>query len=341
MSSDKKKAVLLFNLGGPDSLDSIESFLFNLFNDKYILTIPKFFRFILAKIISKSRKKAATSIYNKMGGKSPILDETKLQAKTLELMLNLGKSAEYIPQYKVFVAMRHWHPFFKETIQQIKNFDPDEVFVLPLYPQYSTTTTLSFLDEYLSLIPYKTTLCCCYYDNEKYIQSLVEKIIPFYKDAFNHGEPIILFSAHSLPLKIVEKGDPYQWQIEQTTKLTMKQLERHFSNIKYKICYQSKIGPVEWLSPNTESVLKEIGDTMPVVIVPISFVSEHSETLVELDIDYKPLVKHYYRVPTVSTNPTFIESLADIIKNKSCRSSCPKQHTQCWQKFMMHSKYKK
>ena len=327
--SKQKVAVLLFNLGGPDSIKAIRPFLFNLFNDKYILRISQPFRFLLAKIISTFRHAKAAEIYALIGNKSPINEETFAQATKLEEYLTKTEKKTY----KVFVAMKNWHPFFPEALKKIKKYNPEEVVLLPLYPQYSTTTTLSFLDDYAKRIPYKTSIKCCYHSNKKYCNAITIQIKNMYIEALkiHKIDPIVIFSAHSLPVKIIKDGDPYQWQIEQSVKHIVNNLEKNFPRLKWIISYQSKIGPVEWLRPNTEEIIKEkskAGEAL--VVVPISFVSEHSETLVELDIEYKALAKKYFRVPTLSINDLFIESLADIATNKDTQYCCPKKYKQCW-----------
>ena len=331
----KRTAVLLFNLGGPDSLGSVKKFLFNMFNDKYILTLPQPLRFLIASIISSSRYKTSCEIYKKMGGKSPILEETKLQAQQLERKLSYQDE-----DYKVFIAMKHWHPFFDTTIKEIKHYNPDKVILLPLYPHYSTTTTLSFLSSCLKSIPFPTKIHCCYYNNNKYIKAWTEQIIPFYEKASQIGKPKLIFSAHSLPVKVIKNGDPYQWHIEKSVELITNNLKNIFSDIEWQICYQSKIGPVEWLKPSTEEVIKLASkSSRPIIIIPISFVSENAETLVELDIEYKNLIdeKQFFRVPTLSTNDTFISALEDIIVKKEQKSCCPNKHKKCWHRILRNS----
>jgi len=306
----KKTAVILFNLGGPDSLEAVRPFLFNLFADKAIIRLPQPFRYLLAKFISKTRAKKAIGIYQKMGGKSPLLENTVAQAMALEESLK-GEDSNY----KVFISMRYWHPFTEETVQEVKDYSPDEVVLLPLYPHYSTTTTQSSFKEWYRAakgIKVPAREVESYPLDELFINAHVETLMPIYKEAARHGTPRILFSAHSLPQKIVDEGDPYQEQTEQTAKAIVSKLK---GDIDYVVCYQSKVGPLKWLQPTTEAEIKRAAsDKVSVVVVPISFVSEHSETLVELDIDYKDLaeslgIPFYGRVPTLSCHPLFIEAL--------------------------------
>ncbi|WP_143689876.1 ferrochelatase [Wolbachia endosymbiont of Nilaparvata lugens] len=309
-----KKAVILFNLGGPDSLSAVRPFLFNLFYDRRIVNLPNPFRFLLAKFISKRRESTAQGIYEYIGGKSPILSNTKAQADALELKLN--EDGNHV--YKVFICMRYWHPFVDEVVKSVKQFDPDEIILLPLYPQYSTTTTLSSIENWQKNakrygLKCNTKIINHYYDNQDFIEAHVNLTSKYYKLASKISKPRVLFSAHSLPVRVIKKGDPYALQIEKTVKLIIKKL--NIKDLDWVICYQSKVGPVKWLEPSTESELSRARtDNIPVVLSPISFVSEHSETLVELDIEYKAIIKdgYYFRVPTLSTDLLFIKCLADL-----------------------------
>ncbi|MGL9717754.1 MAG: ferrochelatase [Wolbachia sp.] len=337
-----RRAVILLNLGGPDSPNAVRPFLFNLFYDRRIINLPNPFRFLLAKFISAKRENTARKIYEQIGGKSPILENTKMQAEALERELNksvfchpssveLGsRKKNWIPASRagmtpelarVFVCMRYWHPFADEVVKSVKQFGPDEVILLPLYPQYSTTTTLSSIENWQKSakkygLKCNTKIINHYYDNQDFIEAHVNLTAQYYKLASKIGKPRILFSAHSLPLSVIEKGDPYALQIEETVKFIVKKL--NIKDLDWLICYQSKIGPVKWLGPSTESeLLRAKANDMPVVLSPISFVSEHSETLVELDIEYKAMIKdgYYFRVPTLSTNSLFIKCLADLCRN--------------------------
>jgi len=328
----KKIAVVLFNLGGPDSLNAIKPFLFNLFNDQYIITLPSVLRFLVAKLISTRREKVAKAIYANTGGKSPILEETLAQKEALKQ--ELIKNSDIT--FELFICMRHWHPMTAEVVKNIKNYEPNEIILLPLYPQFSTTTTASSLNEFTKNLSkelidkIKLKTICCYPLNEGFIDSHVKLIEAKLSDKMDLSNYRMLFSAHGLPEKIVKAGDPYQWQIEQTVfKIINKiQLLPKFKKIDYKVTYQSRVGPLKWLEPNTEDEIKIAGkDNKSLIIVPVAFVSEHVETLVELDIEYKHIADEhnidYVRVPTLSTNELFIKSLANMILNFSSREySC-------------------
>ncbi|AIF81314.1 ferrochelatase [endosymbiont of Acanthamoeba sp. UWC8] len=333
-----KKAVVLFNLGGPDSLDAVKPFLFNLFYDKAILNIPNPFRFLLAIFISSRRAEYAKKIYEKIGGKSPILELTKLQADALELSLNKESGNEF----KVFIAMRCWHPLTEDVVSRVKDFNPDEVILLPLYPQFSTTTTASSISHWHKTAhkfnlhaPSRTV--CCYPQNQGFIDAYVDLTRKKYEEAVNIAHPIILFSAHGIPLNRVKAGDPYEWQVNQTVKAIVEGL--NIENLDYKICYQSKVGPLEWLKPATEDeIIKASTDKKPIVVVPIAFVSEHSETIVELDMMYKELAEQnscpgYFRVEAVGTHPKFIEGLAELCLNQDNNSYINNNIKECSQKF--------
>lgn len=308
----KKTAVILFNLGGPDSPEAVQPFLFNLFNDPAIIAVPNPMRYFLAKLISSRRAPKAQEIYQLIGGKSPILENTKAQAEALEAAL--GK------EYKTFICMRYWHPMSDEVAKQVKEYNPDEIILLPLYPQFSTTTTGSSVKDWRCAakavhLDKPTRTACCYPTQKDFIFAQAKLVRDAYEEALKLGTPRILFSAHGLPEKIITKGDPYQWQVEQTTLKVVEELDIH--GLDFVNCYQSRVGPLKWIGPSTEDeITRAKNDNVPIVLVPIAFVSEHSETLVELDIEYKHLAGDagYFRVPTVSLAPQFIESLKAIVQ---------------------------
>lgn len=317
-----KKAVILFNLGGPDKPESVKPFLFNLFNDKAIIGLPQPFRTLLAKFISSKREKTAQDIYAEIGGKSPILEQTLDQAKALEDELGDG--------WKVFVSMRYWHPFSEEIVEKVKEFAPDEVILLPLYPQYSTTTTDSALHDWRKYgLDVKTREVCCYPTEKNFIKSHVEMLRPHVEA---HPNARVLFSAHGLPQKIVDKGDPYPKLIHATSEHVAKTL-----GLKdWRVCYQSKVGPLPWLKPNTEDEIKEAAaDGVDTILTPIAFVSEHSETLVELDIEFKEIaeehgMKNYIRVPALGTQRDFIKCLAKLCTDENyANNCCPEENNKC------------
>ena len=313
----RRIAVVLFNLGGPDRPESIRPFLFNLFNDKAIIRIPNPFRMILASLISRRRAAEASKIYEELGGGSPLLPNTVAQAEALED--RLGRLGEV----KVIIAMRYWHPMSVEAVEQAQAFDPDEIVLLPLYPQFSTTTTGSsqrvWREAALALgFDRPTRAVCCYPVEGGLVAGYAQAIGREYAEASRHGRPRVLFSSHGLPESIVRDGDPYQWQCEQTAAAIVDALE--IDGLDWVNCYQSRVGPMKWIGPSTDDEVRRAGrDGVPVVVVPIAFVSEHSETLVELDIEYRELagrvgVPYYGRVPTVGVDGDFIDGLARLVR---------------------------
>ena len=332
-----KKAVILFNLGGPDKLESVEPFLFNLFNDPAIISIPSIFRYPLAKLLSKRRSLIAKNIYKEIGNKSPILELTQDQAKSLEKNLS-GKG-----EYKCFVVMRCWHPRASDVIAKVKEYNPEEIILLPLYPQYSASTSGSSINEWNDLCKkenykVKTKTICCYPTENNFIESHANLIKKTIKTLENNNFKL-LFSAHGLPESKIKKGDPYQWQVEETVKGIMSKLSSE--NIDYVISYQSRVGPMKWIEPSTDSeIIKHSKEKKGIVIVPVAFVSEHSETLVELDIEYKKLAEKngcafYKRVPALGTEENFINGLAELVLQPQTKGdfvssiTCPNKFVKC------------
>lgn len=312
----KKTAVVLFNLGGPGSQEEVRPFLYSLFSDPAILSLPNPLRSLLAALITWKRLKEAREIYALLGGGSPLLKNTHTQAQALEMELGEG--------YKTFVAMRHAAPKIQTTLQEVEAYDPQEVILLPLYPHYSTTTTESFLRGWSKAIKGQKTptrFVSSYPEQSGFIEAMADLTVPHYTRAKNEGIPRVLFTAHGLPEKIIKGGDPYQRQIEQTAKRLVERLG--LSSGEVVLCYQSRVGPLKWIGPSTEEeVIKAAQDKKPLVVVPISFVSEHSETLVELDITYQKLALFhgcpaYHRVETVQTHPSFIKGLASLVKGQA------------------------
>ena len=314
-------AVVLFNLGGPDAPDAVQPFLFNLFNDKAIIGAPQPVRWLLAQLISRRRAPVAREIYAELGGGSPLLANTKVQAAALASELDGGAN-----EIRTFIAMRYWHPFAAETAREVAAFAPDRIVLLPLYPQFSTTTSRSSLDDWrraaaaAGLIAPTQTICC-YPAERGFVAAQADGIRRAL--AATPGARV-LFSAHGLPKKIIAKGDPYQWQVEQSAAAVVAALG--IDGLDWTVCYQSRVGPLEWIGPSTEAEIARAGqDGVPLVVVPIAFVSEHSETLVELDIEYRKLaadagVPGFSRVPTVSTRPEFIAGLAGLVAQALARN---------------------
>lgn len=311
-----RTAVVLFNLGGPDRPESVQPFLFNLFQDPAIISLPQPFRWLLAKLISGRRAPVAKEIYAHLGGKSPLLDLTNAQARALE------KSCADVGEVRAFVCMRYWHPMSGETAREVAAFKPDRIVLLPLYPQFSTTTTgSSFKDWYRAAknagISAQTVAVCCFPEAAGWIGAQAALIQEKFAIASGERKPRLLFSAHGLPEKVIAAGDPYQWQVEQTAAAVVRELA--IDGLDWQVCYQSRVGPLKWIGPSTDAEIERAGrDGIPLVVVPIAFVSEHSETLVELDIEYGELahkagVPVYERVPAVGTHPDFIASLADLV----------------------------
>lgn len=313
-----KLAVVLFNLGGPDSLEAVEPFLRNLFADPAIIRLPAFLRYPLAWLIARRRAPITRGMYERIGGSSPLLKETEAQARALEAALaNNGMET------RCFIAMRHWHSFTSEAVEAVKAWGPDRIVLLPLYPQYSSTTTASALDAWRKAakkteLRASEALVCCYPWDAGFVgaeAALITEVLQKRKTGFSYR---VLFSAHGLPKRIVEQGDPYQWQVENTVGAILRRLARN--DLDWGICYQSRVGPLEWVGPATDEEIRRAGGQgKGVIVVPIAFVSEHSETLVELDLDYgehlarEARVPDYIRVSTVRTHPLFIKGLADLV----------------------------
>jgi ferrochelatase len=309
-------AVVLFNLGGPDRPEAVEPFLFNLFNDPAIIGLPGPIRRPLARMISRRRAPVARDIYAKIGGRSPILANTEAQAQALEARLGAdGLDA------KVFIAMRYWRPFAEETVRAVAAAKPPQVVLLPLYPQYSTTTTASSLASWEAAaraagLHAETRAICCFPAERGFVRAVTEAMREKLA-AWSGAPPRVLFSAHGLPKKVIRRGDPYQWQAERTAGA----IAAAAGVPDWVVCYQSRVGPLEWIGPSTDAEIRRAGqERKAVMVVPIAFVSEHSETLVEIDIEYRHLAEQagvpvYVRVPTVSARAAFIEGLAGLVKN--------------------------
>ena len=315
-----KKAIILFNLGGPDKIENVEPFLFNLFNDPAILDLPTFLRYPLAKLISNRRAPIAKKIYEELGGSSPILKLTKEQSAALETNLNQTQTED---EYKCFIIMRCWNPRAKDVIKDVRLYNPNEVILMPLYPQYSAATSGSSIKEWKDVCKknnyhVKTSTICCYPTDQNFINAHTKEIIKKIKDLKNFK---LIFSAHGLPEKNIKKGDPYQWQVEQSVKKIVENLNDE--NLDWILSYQSRVGPLKWIGPSTETIIIENSKLgKHIVLVPIAFVSEHSETLVELDIEYKEIAdangcKNYTRVPALGINEDFIKAMSELIIKKN------------------------
>ena len=312
--SPRRVAVVMLNLGGPDSLDAVRPFLFNLFKDPAILPLPAPVRLALAALISSSRARTAKANYAHMGGSSPLLKETQGQAGSLSAALARRLPGEEV---RTFIAMRYWRPFTEQTAREVAAFTPDDVVLLPLYPQFSSATTGSSLKAWRKAYrgPGKVRAVCCWFELEGLIAAHVERIRRCWEAAGRPEKVRVLFSAHGLPERDIAKGDPYRWQVEQTCAAIVERLQWPWD---WRVCYQSRVGPLKWIGPSTpEAIAEACEDGMNVLIDPVAFVSEHVETLVELDRDYAELADRngcdvYLRARTVGIEPVFIDALAEV-----------------------------
>lgn len=312
---NRKFAVVLMNLGGPDSLEAVQPFLENLFSDPDIFKIPLFQR-PLAKFIAKKRAPKVIEEYKLIGGKSPIGYWTEIQRKMLEDYLNQNEK-----NFTVFVAMRYWRPFTSEIVSEIEKENFEKIVLLPLYPQFSLSTTASSLNEWnrhYKSSKDKLVIINDYYQNEKYIDAINERIDQSLGEFNDNAKEVhFLFSAHGVPVSYVKKGDPYQKQIEETVHLVM--TKRTFSN-SFSLAYQSKVGPMKWLEPSTESeIVRLISEGKKnLLVIPIAFVSDHIETLYELDIEYRKIAEEngaqkYVVMKGLNNSEKFIQALAEEV----------------------------
>ncbi len=344
-----KTAIVLLNLGGPDSPNAIKPFLFNFFMDPNIIRLPTVFRYFLAQWIAYSRnKKEAGDSYKELGGSSPLLTNSKAQAKALEKEL---KALDPKDKYKTFIAMRYWHPLSPQVVREVRDWGADKIILLPLYPQYSTTTTRSSFQVWMQAaheagLEIPTRLICCYPWEDGFIKASATHVKTLYEKAYKETgrKPRVLFSAHGLPESIVKDGDPYQWQCEQTAEKIVDEMK--LKDLDWHVCYQSKVGPKKWLEPSTEdSIKRAASDGVPVVILPHAFTQEHVETLVELDVEYRHVAEEagitgYYRAATPGIDEYFIKGLAGLVLEREKEGHpdiapqggkrlCPKDFGQC------------
>lgn len=316
--SFNKTGVVLFQLGGPDSLEAIEPFLYNLFCDPDIIDFPfaKLARKPLAKLISTSRAKHVAHHYAEIGGKSPILDFTRRQAVALERELRRDLDA------RVTIAMRYWRPLTEAAVAEMAAFAPDEIVLLPLYPQYSKTTTGSSVNEwnrrYEQPETCSTMLIETFYEDSAYLDSVVAGINRCLDDRDDLADFDIVFSAHSVPVAVIEAGDPYQRQIEHTVDLVW---GRGGWPARRHTCYQSKVGASKWLAPSMHETVKKLAaaGSKHVLVVPISFVSDHMETLHEIDIEHREQarelgIQDFRMMPGLNDSPDFIRALAGLVR---------------------------
>lgn len=311
-------AVVLFNLGGPDDQASVRPFLFNLFRDPAIIGLPDPFRTWLAGLISTRRETGARANYALMGGGSPLLAETRKQAAALEQTLAARLPGDAV---RTFIAMRYWSPLTEQAAAEVATFAPDEIVLLPLYPQFSTTTTESSLKAWREAYagPGASRIVCCYPQATGWIEAQAAAVRAARLAAGNR--PVrILFSAHGIPENLIaKKGDPYQEQVEATCAAIAAAAGLGEREADWTICYQSRVGPMKWLGPSTSEAITQAGqDGVGVIVTPVAFVSEHIETLVELDIEYAELahgqgVAPYLRTPAVGVAAPFMQTLSDAV----------------------------
>jgi ferrochelatase len=341
-----KLAIVMFNLGGPDSPEAVEPFLRNLFSDPAIISLPAIVRLPLAWLIARRRAPVARKIYDHIGGRSPIFEETRKQANALQAALSRDDV-----EAKAFVAMRCWHPFSDGAARAVKAFAPDKIVLLPLYPQYSTTTSASSLKDWARAakkagLKTPTSRVCCYPSEPGFVAAMAAKITEAAGALKPDTAYRLLLSAHGLPKRTIARGDPYQWQVEQSAAAIVKVLNR--PELEPVVCYQSRVGPLDWIGPATDAEIIRAGrDGKGVIVAPIAFVSEHSETLVELDIEYRKLaaeagVPDYRRAATAGTHSDFVAGLAGLVraaldgKTVACGQGacgeariCPPAHKRC------------
>jgi protoporphyrin/coproporphyrin ferrochelatase len=345
----RRVAVVLFNLGGPDAPESVRPFLVNLFSDPAILRVPGFVRPWLAKLIAWRRTKPAQENYAVLGGRSPLRELTEEQGHNLEKLLRLREPGT---EYRCFVAMRYWHPMSDETVSAVQSWGADEVLLIPLYPQFSTTTTGSSItawDEACTRAGLRvpTRALCCFHSDTGFAAATARMV----QDAYTRARaelPVdvklrVLFSAHGLPESIVKSGDPYQWQVEQTVAAVIAHLD--IPELDAIVCFQSRVTPQKWIGPSTEDEIERAAhEGVAILISPIAFVSEHSETLVELDVEYREEadklgIPGYFRVPAQNSDVAFITAMADLVQHTrgsgrglcsfAGARQCPREHGDC------------
>lgn len=319
-------AVVLCNLGGPDSLDAVKPFLTNLFADPAILTMPKPLRWMLGKWIVRRRLTTALDNYRRIGGASPLLEQTRAQAAALQERLAQRRDDV---EFRCFVCMRYWHPMAAEVVAEVAAWTPDKVILLPLYPQYSTTTTGSSLADWRHHAAARGLSCpqvamCCWPTLPGWVHAVAASVETALADFADLNAVRVIFSAHGLPKSIVDAGDPYPVHVEAGVHAVVAAL--CLPGLDWVLSYQSRVGPQVWIGPETEEMIEIAGaEGKSLVVVPIAFVSEHSETLVELDMDYREIAEKsgvpvYLRTPTAQCDPRFIGGLADMVDRAA---ECP------------------
>jgi len=316
----EKTAVVLLQMGGPDSIAAVEPFLFNLFSDREIIKIgPALLQPFIARFICRRRAPKVEAYYEQIGGKSPIRELTEAQAKALETELGDG--------YRAFVAMRYWKPTTIDALAAIKREGISRVIALSLYPHYSRATAGSSINELKRVlgqagVSFQVSYIDRFYDHPLYIKALAEKVEEGLSEFSDRSRVTLVFSAHSLPQSFIDDGDPYLSHIQATVRLVMERL----GNVDYHLAFQSRAGPVKWLEPSTEEMMKRLATEgrKEMLMVPLSFVSDHIETLYEVDIQYAKEAKQlgidkFRRSPSLNSSPLFIECLAELVKSVKCK----------------------
>jgi ferrochelatase len=327
--AEAKTAVVLLNLGGPDSAAAIRPFLKNFFMDPLIVRLPAPVRWLLSELISRKRSRAEAGVsYGHLGGASPLLANTQAQARALQEQLG--------PGHRVFACMRYWHPMAGEVVREIGQWGASRIVLLPLYPQYSTTTTLSSFRAFRAEAEKQDLRAavsgvCCYPLLDGFIAESARRVRAAYDTAQKETgrAPRLLFSAHGLPESIVRAGDPYQWQCERSAEAIAR--AAGLEGADWRVCYQSRVGRQKWIGPSTADELRRAAaDKKPLVIYPHAFVSEHVETLVEIDIEYRRLaaalgVPGFFKVDTVGADAAFIGGLAALVRAHGAGGIKPEQ----------------
>ncbi len=314
--------VLLFNLGGPERLEDVRPFLYNLFSDREIIDLPAILRLPIAALIALTRGPKSRGYYAKIGGGSPLRRDTEAQGRALEAAL----AARGIPA-RSYVGMRAWNPFIGEAVDAMRRDGIREAVVLPLYPHFSVSTTGSSTKELYRVVTkrggvrdIRRRYITRWFDDPGFIDAVARRIeaqLPKFPDP---GRVHLLFTAHSIPMSYIERGDPYLRHTHATVELVLERLGRR---LPHSLAYQSKVGPVKWLEPSTESEIRSLGErgVSQVLAIPISFVSDHIETLYEIDILYRQLaddagIAHFLRTEALGLDPGFIESLASMVERR-------------------------
>jgi ferrochelatase len=330
LKTSRRIGVALLQLGGPDSLDAIEPFLYNLFCDPEIIDFPfaRIGRKPLARLISSTRAKKVRHHYEVIGNGSPLRRITEMQAALLESELR-----ERGVDAATAVAMRYWHPFTTEAIARLEAAGCDEFILLPLYPQYSSTTTGSSVNEWKRSSQRPAHIIQDFYRNDRYLAAVVERIDETL--ARFAAPPHLVFSAHSVPVGVIESGDPYQRQIEETVALVLERgaFSWNGGELPHRLCYQSKVGASRWLQPSLRATIRELAlaGEKNICVVPISFVSDHVETLGEIDHETRALacecgIAQFEMVPGLNDSPRFISALADLVCSSLGLQSQPESH---------------